>query len=344
MAKQKSFALGRGLDALIPEQPDIVSAQTEGIRMLSVSDIDTNQNQPRRSFDEEALHQLAESIKSSGVLQPLLVVPKGSRYQIVAGERRFRAALEAGLSDVPCVVRDLTPEQQMEASLIENIQREDLNAIEEAMAIRQLMDSFGYTQDKAAQRLGKSRPALANLLRLLTLPLDIQAAVAEKKISAGHARTLVNIENPALQKILANSVSQDNLSVRDLEKIVKLPLPILDDLAAERLQVGHVLVLIGLDDPGRQMELAEQVVRDRLAVWQLEKLLAPAGEKQPIKEQPTPRVLTAQLEDMRDRLNNVLGARTIIKGTEKKGVITINYYNSLELEKIYQCLEYLENR
>ena len=215
----KKLGLGRGLDALLPETNDLENT----VSMISITELDRNPDQPRRDFDEEALQTLAESIKEAGVLQPLLVVEKEGRYRIVAGERRFRAARIAGLEAVPCIIRDFSPEEQMEAALIENIQREDLNAIEEAAAVRQLMDSCGYTQEKAAKRLGKSRPAVANLLRLLTLPKDVQDAVSAGKLSAGHARVLAGLENEEIQIALAEKAIREGLSVRALEKLAVKP-------------------------------------------------------------------------------------------------------------------------
>lgn len=215
----KKLGLGRGLDALLPETNDLENT----VSMISITELDRNPDQPRRDFDEEALQTLADSIKEAGVLQPLLVVEKEGRYRIVAGERRFRAARIAGLDAVPCIIRDFSPEEQMEAALIENIQREDLNAIEEAAAVRQLMDSCGYTQEKAAKRLGKSRPAVANLLRLLTLPKDVQDAVIAGKLSAGHARVLAGLENEEIQIALAEKAIREALSVRALEKLAVKP-------------------------------------------------------------------------------------------------------------------------
>lgn len=215
----KKLGLGRGLDALLPETNDLENT----VSMISITELDRNPDQPRRDFDEEALQTLAESIKEAGVLQPLLVVEKEGRYRIVAGERRFRAARIAGLEAVPCIIRDFSPEEQMEAALIENIQREDLNAIEEAAAVRQLMDSCGYTQEKAAKRLGKSRPAVANLLRLLTLPREVQDAVIAGKLSAGHARVLAGLENEEIQIALAQKAIREALSVRALEKLAVKP-------------------------------------------------------------------------------------------------------------------------
>ncbi|MCI5564416.1 MAG: ParB/RepB/Spo0J family partition protein [Clostridiales bacterium] len=217
----KKTGLGRGLDALLPEDNDLQNT----VSMIAITELDRNPEQPRREFDEEALQALAESMKEAGVLQPLLVIERGGRYQIVAGERRFRAARLAGLTSVPCIVRDFTPQEQMEAALIENIQREDLNAIEEAAAVRQLMDRCGYTQEKAAKRLGKSRPAVANLLRLLSLPEAVKAQVTAGKLSAGHARVLAGLEDEKLQHALAERTVQEGLSVRALEKLAAQPAP-----------------------------------------------------------------------------------------------------------------------
>ena len=215
----KKTGLGRGLDALLPETNDTDNLVT----MIAITELDRNPDQPRRDFDEASLQTLADSIRGAGVLQPLLVVAKGGRYQIVAGERRFRAARIAGLETVPCIVRELTPEEQMEAALIENIQREDLNPIEEASAVRQLMDACNYTQDQVAKRLGKSRPAVANLLRLLALPQSIQEDVIAGRISAGHARVLCGVVNEKRQIALAQLVVLEGLSVRALEKLANQP-------------------------------------------------------------------------------------------------------------------------
>ncbi len=218
----KKNGLGRGLDALFSENED---ASGGDIRMIDITLIDRNPRQPRRSFDDAALAELADSIRSSGVLQPLLVVPDRGRYRIVAGERRFRAARLAGLSSVPCLARDMTPEQQMEAALIENLQRENLNAIEEASGIQALIEQCGYTQEKAARQLGKSRPALTNLLRLLRLPETVRAAVARGDISAGHARVLAGLDDVNRQIGLCEITIAEGLSVRALEKLAATPAP-----------------------------------------------------------------------------------------------------------------------
>jgi len=226
----KKTGLGRGLDVLLPESNDLENA----VSMIAITEIDRNPEQPRREFDEEGLQALSESIRQAGVLQPLLVVEKMGRYQIVAGERRFRAARLAGLDNVPCIIRDFTPQEQMEAALIENIQREDLNPMEEAAAVRQLIDACHYTQEQAAKRLGKSRPALANLLRLLSLPKKVQEYVTQGKLTAGHARVLAGLDNEDLQLGLAEITIREGLSVRALEKLAAQPAPVPKEKPAPR--------------------------------------------------------------------------------------------------------------
>ena len=214
----KRGGLGRGLDVLLPQSEELLETV---VRDIAIDDIDPNTAQPRRDFDKEALEQLAESIRQAGVLSPILVVENGMRYRIVAGERRYRASRLAGLSSVPCIVRDLTTEQQMEAALIENLQREDLNPIEEANAIKSLMQGCGYTQEQAAQKLGKSRPAIANMLRLLNLPKEITELVVTGDLSAGHARVLAGLESESRQLELAHQCVLHEYSVRKLEEMAK---------------------------------------------------------------------------------------------------------------------------
>ena len=237
----KKNALGRGLDALLPR-----IEQESQVRDIPLKDIDINQSQPRKAFDEQSLQELAQSIQEVGLLQPILVTEHRNRYRIVAGERRFRAARLAGLTAVPCIVREFTANEQMEAALVENLQREDLNAIEEAQAVQALMQAAGYTQEQVAQRLGKSRPAVANLLRLLTLPEAIQQMVVAGALSQGHARALAAVADPARQLRLAQRVVKEGLSVRELEQLCAQqaprpqrrsprPAPELQDLA-ERLR------------------------------------------------------------------------------------------------------------
>lgn len=216
MAK-KTRGLGRGLEALLPDAEEVLSS---GVQEISLGDIDPNPDQPRRTFSEESIAQLAQSIRDQGVLQPILVTPQnGGRYRIVAGERRWRASRAAGLDKVPVIVRDLDVIQQMEIALIENLQREDLNPIETAQGIRGLMQQCGYTQETVANRLGKSRPAVANLLRLLTLPDEVIDMVRQGSLSAGHARVLAGLDDNGLKLALARETIDKGYSVRQLEAI-----------------------------------------------------------------------------------------------------------------------------
>ena len=216
MAK-KTHGLGRGLDVLLPDMSDAES----GIREIGIGDIDPNPDQPRRTFTEESIRQLADSIREMGLLQPVLVTQNGSRYRLVAGERRWRAARLAGLTTIACIVRDMDRKQEMEAALIENLQREDLNPVESAQGIRSLMNEYGYTQEEVAARLAKSRPAVANLLRILTLPEAVLDLVRDERLSMGHARALAGLErNPEAQTALARLAVEEGWSVRRLEEAV----------------------------------------------------------------------------------------------------------------------------
>ena len=192
-----------------------------GPEEISIDLIYPNPNQPRKNFDEKALKELAQSIKTHGIIQPITVAKDGARYIIVAGERRWRASKLAGLKTIPCIVKDYTARQIREVSIIENLQREDLNPIESARAIRQLIDQFDLTQEVVADRIGKSRPAVANTLRLLTLCPEVIKLIEEGKLSAGHARCLVTVEDPKIQLELAIKASDNKISVRELEKFIK---------------------------------------------------------------------------------------------------------------------------
>ena len=243
MAGKKS-GLGRGLDALFPEKtvqskPKTVktvkeekkvavdtkkSSQQEtsnGERMMKISMIEPNREQPHKKFDEDALQELSESIKQYGILQPLLVSDKKDYYEIVAGERRWRAAKMAGLKEVPVVVKEFSTQEIVEISLIENIQREDLNPVEEAMAYKRLIDEFHLKQDEIAERVSKSRTAVTNSMRLLKLDSRVQQMMVDEMISAGHARAILAISDPEQQYNAAMKVFDEKLSVRETEKLVK---------------------------------------------------------------------------------------------------------------------------
>lgn len=222
-SKPKNRGLGRGLSALMADvsndQADSDDQPTTGRRAdtnIPIEQIVPNPDQPRRNFSDANLEELAQSIREKGIIQPLIVRARGNEYEIVAGERRWRAAQIAKLHEIPVILRDYTDTEVLEVAIIENIQRSDLNAIEEAAGYRQLMDRFGHTQEKLAEALGKSRSHIANLLRLLNLPEDVQEMLKAGKLSAGHARALVTAENPS---VLAAQVVSGDLSVRETEKL-----------------------------------------------------------------------------------------------------------------------------
>jgi ParB family chromosome partitioning protein len=227
MAEKKTRGLGRGLSALMadiadePERTEAPSGMSDA--MVPVEKIEPNPGQPRKQFDRDALSELAASIREKGIIQPLIVRKAASAdgtYQIVAGERRWRAAQMAQVHEVPVIVRDLSDEEVLEIAIIENIQRADLNPVDEAAGYRQLMERFGHTQEKLAEAMGKSRSHIANSMRLLTLPMDVQDMLSSGKLSAGHARALITAEDPSE---LARLVVKQGLSVRQTEKLAKGP-------------------------------------------------------------------------------------------------------------------------
>lgn len=227
--------LGRGLDALIPNslgndalkknedkskqaKPD---EKKEGETIVNITKVEPNREQPRKNFDEDSLEELAESIKQFGLLQPILVQDRKTYYEIIAGERRWRAAKKAGLKEVPVIIKNLTEQEIVEISLIENIQREDLNPIEEAQAYKRLLTEFNLKQDEVAERVSKSRTAVTNSMRLLKLCDEVQQMIISDMISTGHARALITIEDPEQQYNIAQRIFDEKLSVRDVEKLVK---------------------------------------------------------------------------------------------------------------------------
>ena len=220
MAAKNKGGLGKGLDALFMDNS--IEEEAKSAVKLKINDIEPNRAQPRKSFEEEALEELANSISTHGVIQPLLVRPLADGgYQLIAGERRWRASRMAGLTEVPVVIREMSDSEAMELALVENLQREDLNPIEEAQGLALLMETYGLTQEQAAKRVGKSRPAVANSMRLLSLPQDVLAMVERGELSAGHARTILALENAGQITALANEIVKKNLSVRETERAVK---------------------------------------------------------------------------------------------------------------------------
>lgn len=230
----KKKGLGKGLDSLIPDNKSIKSIQPtkmpvskkdekakDGVLMMKTNEVEPNREQPRKNFDEDALLELADSIKQFGVLQPLLVRKRKDYYEIIAGERRWRAAKMAGVKEVPVIIKEYTDQEILEIGLIENIQRENLNPIEEAIAYKRLLEEFNLKQDEVAERVSKSRTAVTNSMRLLKLNDKVQQMIIDDMISTGHARALLAIDDPELQYTLANKIFDEKLSVREIEKLVK---------------------------------------------------------------------------------------------------------------------------
>ncbi len=217
--------LGKGLDIMIPEKiiENIEGSNTNVSRetFVNIRDIEPNRSQPRKKFDEDALQELADSIKQYGVIQPLILQKKGKLYEIIAGERRWRAARLAGLKEVPAIIKDYSPQEIVEIALIENIQREDLNPIEEAQTYQRLIMEFSLKQDEVAERVSKSRVAVTNSMRLLKLDERVQQMIIDEMISSGHARTLLAIEDPEKQYTIACKLFDEKLSVRETEKLIK---------------------------------------------------------------------------------------------------------------------------
>lgn len=294
------FGLGKGLGALIPESEVEVPLEnrdgesrpvpTEGLRSIPLGKLVPNPDQPRKTFDEAALEELASSIRTHGIIQPVIVEDSGNgSFLIIAGERRYRAAERAGLREVPVVVRSFSPEKKLEIALIENVQREDLNPVEEAEAYKALMEHASLSQEEVAEKVGKSRPAVANALRLLKLPADVLAAVRGGELSSGHARAILSVVGPADQVTLFRRILDDGLSVRQAEAM------------ASDLNAGK----------------------------------RPAGAKK--SEKPV-RPLTVELKDMEQKLIGYLGTKVQLKGDEKKGSITIEYFSMDDLERVFDLV------
>ena len=230
----KKSGLGKGLDALIPAgnkkapvkketEPVIIEkiVEKKGVETLKITEVEPNREQPRKNFNEDALLELSDSIKQYGVIQPLIVQKKGDHYEIIAGERRWRAAKMAGIKEIPVIIKDYSDQQVMEISLIENIQREDLNPIEEAEGIRQMIETYGLTQEEVSKSVGKSRPYIANSLRLLRLPETVRKYVEDGSLSTGHAKAIAAVSDEKKQIELAEVAIRDGLSVRQLEKLAQ---------------------------------------------------------------------------------------------------------------------------
>jgi len=288
--------LGRGLGALIPS--DVTDDSDAIFQTVAVSSIRANQYQPRDHFDEETLDSLTNSVRELGVLQPLLVRRDGDSYELIAGERRWRAAKRAGLQDVPVIVREIDDTASLEQALVENLHRQDLNALEEAAAYQQLVDDFEFTQAKIAKRVGKSRSAVANTLRLLGLPMDVQRLVGDGRLGAGHARTILGCTDQKQQVELAQRCVDEQLTVRELERILRG-----DDQNQEEESSSSTE---GSGSPKKSRNIGETRAP---AVLELERLLS---------------------DHLATNVGVSLGA--------KKGKIVIDYADLDDLERIYRTI------
>lgn len=296
--------LGKGMGALLADVESEASEQGGGQQVidLPLAEVFPNPEQPRKEFVQESLDELAASIKEKGVIQPIIVERKGpDRYQIVAGERRYRASKAAGLENIPAIVREYSSEDRLEIALIENIQRENLNAVEEAMAYRDLMDRFNLTQDEVARKVGKNRATVANSLRLLKLPQAILGAISAGALTAGHARTILSVPESRREEFFL-TIQKDALSVRDAEALART----LSEAVASNE--------------------ADAMSRSKGATL-VDSAPAASGANRP-----------AELWEMEEKLIMALGTKVQIKGDAKAGKIEIQYFSMDDLERLYGIL------
>ncbi len=314
--------LGKGIDALIQSQDQEAPPQVEGITEVAVSALKPNPNQPRKHFDETALGELADSIREKGVLQPILVEPADDgSYVIIAGERRYRAALKAGIERVPVIPRTFTPAEKLEIALIENLQREDLNPIEEARAYQSLMETANATQDELARRLGKNRSTVANSLRLLRLPVAIQEAVAEGRLSPGHARAVLAVESEERRSALAQAMLSQEVSVRVAERAAALV-----NTGAEAAKALREALLGGADVDGSAGREGGTGGAQGAGSRSGSGGGSGAGSRDP------------DLAAVEQNLLEWLGTRVNVRGSAERGKIEIEYLSTEDLNRIVEII------
>lgn len=297
--------LGKGLGAIFTDNETIAPVEEvqphEKEIEIAVSDIIPNPLQPRKTFDADKLAELTESIKEHGVIQPLIVRKNGAKYEIVAGERRWRAAKTAKLKTVPVIVREYDNAKMAEIALVENIQRHDLNAIEEAEGIKRLMNEFGFNQEQAAKKIGRSRTAVTNILRLLNLPASVREAVSRETLTMGQVRPLLSLENAQEQEKLARIIAEQGLSARAVEEIVK------------KIKNGEEITF---ENDAEQTKKAKKTRKNKKTE------------------------ISIYCRDFQNRLIELLGTKVkIVPKNEKQGKIEIEYYSAEDLERIYELLE-----
>ena len=322
--------LGKGIDALLQGRPLDQLQQMTSIVMVGIDDISPNPGQPRKRFSDASLAELADSIRERGIIQPILAEDTGDgTYVIVAGERRYRAAKLAGLTEVPVIAQELTEEEMLEVALVENIQREDLNPIDEARALQSALDQSGATQDQLAKRLGKSRSAIANSLRLLRLDDDMQDALSDGTMTPGHARALLALNGKADRRRLFERIRDEGLSVREAEAMVRGGS--LDETALDRMRAAgggaaggaaapdsDAAGEAGADDPGAAPGIAV--------------------EEQDQVELPTGAAKSVELQNLEDKLIEHLGTRVVVKGSNRHGRIEITYLSTDDLERVVESM------
>ncbi|WP_291650864.1 ParB/RepB/Spo0J family partition protein [Clostridium sp.] len=279
----KKSALGKGLGALIPN--DIASKENNKPSVISINLIRSNEDQPRKAFDDEKIAELAQSIKEHGIIQPIILNKKDNNYIIVAGERRWRAAKLLGLKEIPAIIMELTEKNILEVSLIENIQRQDLNPIEEAIAYKKLLNDFNLTQEELSKRVGKSRVAISNVIRLTNLCETVKQYLIDEVITEGHGRVLLSIEDPEVQCEVAQKVIDEKLSVRELERLVRY-----------------------------------------------------LGSEKKEKEKEKVREINPYYKDVTERLQNYFGTKVSISNKNNKGKIEIEYYSNEDLQRILEII------
>ena len=295
---RRSGGLGKGLGALIPNDPTVVT-ETTGLRDLPISQIVANRYQPRAHFDEETLTSLSDSIRTLGVLQPILVRSIDEGYELIAGERRWRAAKRAGLNTIPAIVRESEDVASLEQALVENLHRQDLNPLEEAAAYQQLMEDFSLTQERVAQRVGKSRSTIANLLRLFQLPPTVQKLIGEGRLSLGHAKVLLSTPDRAYQEALARKVVAEDLTVRHVE-----------DLIRERSELEG----------------------------KLGGASSPVDPDEPTGPPPAAGLRPPGLLELESLLSDRLSTKVHVQMGAKKGRVVIDFANLEDLERIYRAI------
>jgi len=297
--------LGKGLGAIFTDNETIAPVEEvqphEKEIEIAVSDIISNPLQPRKTFDADKLAELTESIKEHGVIQPLIVRKNGAKYEIVAGERRWRAAKTAKLKTVPVIVREYDNAKMAEIALVENIQRHDLNAIEEAEGIKRLMNEFGFNQEQAAKKIGRSRTAVTNILRLLNLPASVREAVSRETLTMGQVRPLLSLENAQEQEKLARIIAEQGLSARAVEEII------------QKIKNGEEITF---ENDAEQTKKAKETRKNKKTE------------------------ISIYCRDFQNRLIELLGTKVkIVPKNEKQGKIEIEYYSAEDLERIYELLE-----